>query len=76
MRGCKTDRAYSCNEAASIIHRIFYEVNSFSQFLRLFLEGLHMGQKHVEQTGEIIFSLIEMRYGSDAAFERAANLPP
>ena len=35
-----------------------------------------MGQKHVEQTGEIIFSLIEMRSGSDAAFERAANLPP
>lgn len=35
-----------------------------------------MGQEHVAQTGEIIFSLIEMRYGSDAAFERAANLPP
>ena len=35
-----------------------------------------MGQEHVAQTGESIFSLIEMRYGSDAAFERAANLPP
>ena len=35
-----------------------------------------MGQEHVAQTGEIIFSLIEMRYGSDAAFERTANLPP
>ena len=35
-----------------------------------------MGQEHVAQTGEIVFSLIEMRYGSDAAFERAANLPP
>ncbi|MBQ8350473.1 MAG: hypothetical protein IJY20_00310 [Clostridia bacterium] len=35
-----------------------------------------MGQEHVAQTGEIIFSLIELRYGSDAAFERAANLPP
>ena len=35
-----------------------------------------MGQEHVAQTGEIIFSLIETQYGSDAAFERAANLPP
>ena len=35
-----------------------------------------MGHEHVQQTGEIIFSLIETRYGSDAAFERAANLPP
>ena len=35
-----------------------------------------MGQEHVAKTGEIIFSMIEMRYGSDAAFERAANLPP
>lgn len=35
-----------------------------------------MGQEHVLQTGEIIFSLIETRYASDAAFERAANLPP
>lgn len=35
-----------------------------------------MGQQHVSQTGEIIFSFIELRYGSDAAFERAANLPP
>ena len=35
-----------------------------------------MGQEHVAHTGEIIFSLIELRYGSDAAWERAANLPP
>jgi hypothetical protein len=35
-----------------------------------------MGQEKVARTGEIIFSLIEIRYGSDAAFERAANLPP
>lgn len=35
-----------------------------------------MGQEHILQTGEIIFSLIETRYASDAAFERAANLPP
>ena len=35
-----------------------------------------MGQEHVAQTGHTIFALIEMRYGSDAAFERAANLPP
>jgi transcriptional regulator with XRE-family HTH domain len=61
--------------AALIIHRIFYEVNSYSHFLRKNMEAT-MGQEHVAQTGEIIFSLIEMRYGSDAAFERAANLPP
>ncbi len=35
-----------------------------------------MGQEHVARTGEIIFSLIDMHFGSDAAFERAANLPP
>jgi transcriptional regulator with XRE-family HTH domain len=35
-----------------------------------------MAQEKIARTGEIIFSLIEMRYGSDAAFERAANLPP
>lgn len=35
-----------------------------------------MGQEHVAQTGESIFALIEMHFGSDAAFERAANLPP
>ena len=35
-----------------------------------------MAQENIARTGEIIFSLIEMRYGSDAAFERAANLPP
>ena len=35
-----------------------------------------MGQENIARTGEIVFSLIELRYGSDAAFERAANLPP
>ncbi len=35
-----------------------------------------MAQENVIRTGEIIFSLIELRFGSDAAFERAANLPP
>lgn len=35
-----------------------------------------MGQEKIARTGEIIFSLIELRFGSDAAFERAANLPP
>lgn len=35
-----------------------------------------MGQENVAQVGERIFSLIDAVYGSDAAFERAANLPP
>ena len=35
-----------------------------------------MANEHVAKTGETIFTLIERRYGSDAAFERAANLPP
>ncbi len=35
-----------------------------------------MGQESVAQVGERIFSLIDAVYGSDAAFERAANLPP
>ena len=35
-----------------------------------------MGQERIAQTGEVLFSLIEMRYASDAAFEREANLPP
>lgn len=34
-----------------------------------------MGQENVQQTGEKIFALIEVKFGSDAAFERAANLP-
>ena len=33
-----------------------------------------MAQENVIRTGEIIFSLIELRFGSDAAFERAANV--
>lgn len=35
-----------------------------------------MGQENVARTGEILFSLIELKFSSDAAFERAANLPP
>lgn len=35
-----------------------------------------MGHENVQQTGEILFSLIDLKFGSDAAFERAANLPP
>ena len=35
-----------------------------------------MGKDQVMQTGEVIFSLIDTRCGSDAAFERAFNLPP
>ena len=35
-----------------------------------------MGHENVLQTGQILFSLIELKFGSDAAFERAANLPP
>ena len=35
-----------------------------------------MGQEGVARTGEVLFSLIDLKFGSDAAFERAANLPP
>ena len=35
-----------------------------------------MEHNHVTRTGNEIFALIERRFGSDAAFERAANLPP
>ena len=35
-----------------------------------------MGRENVLQTGQILFSLIDVKFGSDAAFERAANLPP
>lgn len=35
-----------------------------------------MAKEKVQQTGEVIFSLIDTRYGNDAAFERAFNLPP
>ena len=35
-----------------------------------------MGQESVARTGQILFSLIELKFSSDAAFERAANLPP
>lgn len=35
-----------------------------------------MGHENVLQTGQILFSLIDLKFGSDAAFERAANLPP
>jgi transcriptional regulator with XRE-family HTH domain len=35
-----------------------------------------MGHENVLQTGQILFSLIDVKFGSDAAFERAANLPP
>ena len=35
-----------------------------------------MGEESVAQVGERIFALIDAVYGSDAAFERAANLPP
>ncbi len=35
-----------------------------------------MGHENVLRTGEILFSLIDLQYGKDAAFERAANLPP
>ena len=35
-----------------------------------------MARENVLRTSEVIFSLIELQYGSDAAFERAANLPP
>ena len=35
-----------------------------------------MVQENVARTGEILFSLIELKFSSDAAFERAANLPP
>ena len=35
-----------------------------------------MGQESVARTGEVLFSLIELKFSSDAAFERAANLPP
>lgn len=35
-----------------------------------------MARDNVIRTSEIIFSLIDLQFGSDAAFERAANLPP
>ena len=35
-----------------------------------------MGKENVARTGEMIFTLIEMKFGSDADFERRANLPP
>ena len=35
-----------------------------------------MGKESIQRTGEVIFALIDARFGSDAAFERAANLPP
>ena len=35
-----------------------------------------MDKNKIMQTGEVIFSLIETRCGSDAAFERDFNLPP
>ena len=35
-----------------------------------------MGQENVQHTGEVIFARIEKKFGSDAAFERAANLAP
>ena len=35
-----------------------------------------MGKESVMLTGETIFALIEMKFGSDAKFERQANLPP
>ena len=35
-----------------------------------------MSKENIQKTGEIIFSLIDMHFGNDAAFERAANLPP
>lgn len=35
-----------------------------------------MGREHVVRTGERIYAQIERVFGSDAAFERAANLPP
>lgn len=35
-----------------------------------------MARDDILRTSEIIFSLIELHFGSDAAFERAANLPP
>lgn len=35
-----------------------------------------MGQESVARTGEVLFSLIDLKFSSDAAFERAANLPP
>lgn len=35
-----------------------------------------MGKENTQKTGERIFALIDSRFGSDAAFERAANLPP
>ena len=35
-----------------------------------------MGKENVARTGEMIFTLIEMKFGSDANFERRANLPP
>lgn len=35
-----------------------------------------MGKEHIVHTGETIFRLIDARFGSDANFERRANLPP
>ncbi len=35
-----------------------------------------MENKAVARTGEVIFAHIDRAFGSDAAFERAANLPP
>lgn len=35
-----------------------------------------MENKAVARTGEVIFAHIDRVFGSDAAFERAANLPP
>ncbi len=35
-----------------------------------------MSKENIQKTGEIIFSLIDMHFGNDAAFERTANLPP
>ncbi len=35
-----------------------------------------MSHESVTQTGEKLFALIDLKFGSDAAFERAANLPP
>lgn len=35
-----------------------------------------MGKESVLRTGETVFALIDRKFGSDAGFERAANLPP
>lgn len=35
-----------------------------------------MGKENVVRVGETVFTLIEMKFGSDADFERRANLPP